>query len=1131
MLARPTVCKRHVAIKAHQLSHVLATALVGSSQEPLQKTNVNQTRHTKLPCLLLTCALAGLLLAPRATAQTNVTTYHYDNSRTGQNSAETLLTPSNVNATQFGKLFALPVDGAVYAQPLYVSNLTIGDDTHNVVFVATEADSVYAFDADTNTGANSGFLWRASLIDTAHGAAIDATPVTASDVGCDNLVPNIGITSTPVIDLTTGTMYVEAKSKENGVFIHRLHAIDITTGDEKSPGPIVITATVNGNGDGSSGGQLTFGGSSTGGQLVALNQLNRPGLLLLNGTIYIAYASHCDLGPYHGWLFGYDAATFTHQSVFVTTPNGGLGGIWMSGAGLAADGNGSIYLATGNGTFDTDNVPATELGDSILKIALNNGSLNLLDYFTPFNESALNDADADLGSGGVLLLPDQPGSHAHELVAVSKDGIVYLVDRDQMAANNNHYCNGCTSDPQIVQELQSVLGQTWSMPAYWNDTVYFWANDDRLKAFPLSNGLLSVTPSSSSMTSLGFPGATPVVSSNGTSDGIVWAIDSRSDGIEGLSLGPAVLHAYDATNLANELYNSTQAPNNRDQAGDGVKFTVPVVVNGKVYIGTSSEVDVKGLSTCFARGAPAGLFAIAGDTQASLNWTASSVALSYNVKRSTTSGGPYTTVATHITTINYSDTGLTNGTTYYYVVSAVNSCGESGNSNQVSMTPPAGGGASATFIGSDTSTQGSWRGAYGADGYSIANESQSLPGYASFAVQNQQNYTWVSSTTDLRALQNGSGAGRIAATWFNNATFNFDVNFTDGNAHRFALYALDWDSATRVETIQIVDANSNAVLDSRSISSFSNGIYLVWNISGHVKINVTRTGGANAVISGVFFGGGSGSETVSVTPQSVSLTANQQQQFSATVTGTSNQTVGWSISSVNPPSAPSGNLSSTGLYTAPATITPAQVTIKATSADGTASGTATVTLTTRAVASFVATDTTTEGSWRGAYGADGYSLANDSQSLPSYASFAVQNQQNYTWVSSTTDTRALQTGSGAGRIAATWFNNATFNFDVNFTDGNAHRFALYAVDWDSTTRVKTIQIVDANSNAVLDTRNISSFNNGIYLFWNISGHVKINITRTGGDNAVISGVFFGGSDVTTGAVASFVATDTTTGGS
>jgi hypothetical protein len=276
-----------------------------------------------------------------------------------------------------------------------------------------------------------------------------------------------------------------------------------------------------------------------------------------------------------------------------------------------------------------------------------------------------------------------------------------------------------------------------------------------------------------------------------------------------------------------------------------------------------------------------------------------------------------------------------------------------------------------------------------------------------------------------------------------------------------------------------------------------------------VKINVTLTGGGNAVISGAFFGGSTGSETVTVSPPSITLSANQQKQFTATVTGTSNQTVSWSISAVSPPSAPSGNISSTtGLYTAPATITPAQVTIKATSADGTASGTATVNLSNGAVANFIGSDTSTQGNWHGVYGADGYSIANDTPSLPAYASFAVQNQLSYTWATGISDPRALQNGSNTGRIASTWYSSSSFAFDVNFTDGNSHRFALYALDWDSTARAESVQVVDANSGAVLDTRNLSLFNNGIYLIWNLSGHVKINVTLTGGGNAVISGAFF-----------------------
>jgi len=329
----------------------------------------------------------------------------------------------------------------------------------------------------------------------------------------------------------------------------------------------------------------------------------------------------------------------------------------------------------------------------------------------------------------------------------------------------------------------------------------------------------------------------------------------------------------------------------------------------------------------------------------------------------------------------------------------------------------------ASFVAADTTTQGNWHGVYGANGYSIANDSQSIPGYASLAVQNQLNYTWASSTTDPRALQTGSGSGRIASTWYGNSPITFDVNLTDGNVHPFALYAVDWDLRARSETIQVVDGNTNALLDTRTLSSFGNGVYLVWNLSGHVKINVILNSGVNAVVSGVFFGG-----------------------------------------------AGSGG--------------------------------------TKGTASFVAADTTTEGTWHGVYGLDGYSVANDSQSIPSYALLGVQNQLNYTWASSTTDPRALQTGSGSGRIASTWYGNSPFSFDVNLTDGNTHRFALYAMDWDMNGRTETIQVVDANTSAVLDTRTLSSFSNGVYLVWNLSGHVRINVIWTGGVNAVVSGVFF-----------------------
>ena len=531
--------------------------------------------------------LMFLLLPVLSARGQNVLTQHNDNGRTGENLNETILTPSNVNSTTFGKLLSMSVDGYVYAQPLYMANVSIAGAMHNVVYVATEGDSVYAFDADT--GAQ---LWQVSMIDINHGASGETTVnfQTAHDANCTDLIPQVGITSTPVIDPLAGIMYVEAVSRQmNGTYVHRLHMIDISTGAEKSsPGPKTITATVPGTSDG--GSTISFN---------PLLQLNRPGLLLSNGTVYVGYASHCDDKPYHGWLFAYNASTLAQNAVFVSTPNGvGLGGIWTSGAGISADSSGTIFVATGNGNYD-----ATDEGDSILK--LDGTTLALMDYFTPFNQADLQAKDYDLGSGGVLLLPDP---NPHELILAGKGGqeldqttslggIIYVVNRDQMTTNNQHYCNSnCNNtDPEIVQEIQKAGNVPWmfAMPAYWNNTVYFWGRNDVLKAYSLTNGLLGASPSSSSTVSLP-SGATPSVSANGNSDGIVWAIDTHAFGKPPNSPGPAVLHAFQATNVANQLYSSDQS-GTRDTAGNAVKFTVPTIANGRVYVGGQNQVTVYGL--------------------------------------------------------------------------------------------------------------------------------------------------------------------------------------------------------------------------------------------------------------------------------------------------------------------------------------------------------------------------------------------------------------------------------------------------------------------------------------------------------------------------------------------------------
>jgi hypothetical protein len=525
------------------------------------------------------CAFAAL-------AQTNVTTQHNDISRTGANTQETILTPANVNSTSFGKLFTQPIDGYAYAQPLYVSGVTMGAGTpqagtkHNVVFVATEHDSVYAFDADSNGGANASPLWHVTLLDAAHGAASGATSVPSSDVGTSDIVPEVGVTGTPVIDATTNTIYVVGKTKENGTYVQRLHALDITTGNEKFGGPVALSGSVSGSGNGSSGGVLHWDPKWE-------NQ--RPGLLLLNGIVYIGFAAHGDNGPWHGWVLAYRASNLQQQtSAYCASPNGLGSGIWMSGSGLAADiadpanhPYGRMFIATGNGTYDaltpfTNNM---DYGDDHVRLDLTNGVITVQDSFTPKNQATLNGGDEDLGAGGILLLPNQTsGGHQRLLLQLGKEGKIYLVDRDNMGGYS-------TSTDNVVQEVTNATGGVWGMPAYWNGNVYIWGKGNAMAAYSLQNGLLSTSPTSKNSVSTGNYSPTPSVTSNGNTNGIVWGVRSDTN---------LILYAYDATNLAKLLYASTQnLPG--DSLGGPVKFNVPTIVNGKVYFGSQKQLNVFGL--------------------------------------------------------------------------------------------------------------------------------------------------------------------------------------------------------------------------------------------------------------------------------------------------------------------------------------------------------------------------------------------------------------------------------------------------------------------------------------------------------------------------------------------------------
>jgi len=489
-----------------------------------------------------------------------------DVGRTGQNLTEHSLTLANVNSTTFGLLRNLAVDGKVDAQPLYLSALSISGTPHNTVFVATESGSAYAFDSDSGNK-----LWQVSLLGSGESLS--------DNHSCTQISPQIGITATPVIDRSAGpngALYVVAMSKDASSAYHqRLHALDVTTGAELFNGPVEITASY----PASSGVTATFDPGQ---------YAERAALLLSKGVIYTSWTSHCDIQPYSGWIIGYDATTLAQKSVLSIGPNSNTGpSVWMSGGGPGADSDGNIYLLSANGAFETtldaNGLPnKQDYGNSFLKLAVSGTSLSVADYFTMWNEVAESSADQDLGSGGEMLLPDQTdssGSVRHLVVGAGKDGNLYVVNRDAMGKFN-------PTGNSIWQQLNGVLtGGVFSTPAYFNSTVYYSNISSTLKAFAIKNAMLGNTGASQSTTIFPYPGTSPVISANGTSNAIVWAHENAST---------AVLHAYDATNLAHELYNSNQA-GSRDQPGAGNKFITPTVADGKVFVGTQNSVAVFGL--------------------------------------------------------------------------------------------------------------------------------------------------------------------------------------------------------------------------------------------------------------------------------------------------------------------------------------------------------------------------------------------------------------------------------------------------------------------------------------------------------------------------------------------------------
>ena len=504
-------------------------------------------------------ALAMLLALVSATtlanAQKPVTTWHYDNANGGANTNETILTPQNVNSKSFGKLFSQAVDDAIVGQALYLPAVTISGSVHNVVYVATMNDSVYAFDADSNTGANANPLWHTSFLSN----NVTAVPVLLQGCAGTSGWTQVGVVSTPVIDPVAGTIYVVAKTYENGKsFVHRLHALDVTTGLEKSGSPVVIAAS------------YEYDGHNN--VFVDKMQVNRPALRLNNGNLYIAFGSNgCRSGKEEGWVLAYNAATLQQVGAFDDEPSSSAAAVWQRGGGLAIDSEGSLYAATADGPFTA----GVDFGESIFKLSQGDGTLDLADWFTPWNEADLNSRDQDL-SQPVLILPDQSGPYPHLAAEVGKEGTIYVLNRDSMG----QFCSTCqSSDTQIPQELQSFAPNTGAL-VYWNNAIYTSANSSPITALPLASGVIGTTPLAQSKKVAS--GHSPIISSNGTSNGILWQINGRT------------LCAFNANSLV-ELYRSGKAQNQRDALPKLPHYANFMVNNGKLYVGTDSSLAVFGL--------------------------------------------------------------------------------------------------------------------------------------------------------------------------------------------------------------------------------------------------------------------------------------------------------------------------------------------------------------------------------------------------------------------------------------------------------------------------------------------------------------------------------------------------------
>ncbi len=939
-----------------------------------------------------------------------VFTYHNNLSRDGSNPREYALTPSNVSSATFGKLFSCTVDGAIYAQPLWVANLTINSVKRNVVIVATQHESLYAFDGDVNTSPCTP-LWQVSLTDTAHGGNSSETSVPSGPIGhlvgsgYGDITPEVGVTGTPVIDPSSTTLYVVSKSviPSGPTFYQRLHAIDLATGNEKSGSPVTIAGTYPGTGDG--GTTVTFN---------PRQQNQRPGLVLVNGIVYIAWASHEDAPPYYGWVMGYNASTLTQASVLNVTPNVHYGGIWMGGGAPAADSSNNLYLITANGIFDLTNTlgPTNDYGDSFLKLT---SSLSVSQYFTPSDQANDNANDADFGSGGAAILVDQPsGPVQHLVIGGGKDGYLYLLNRDAM---------GGLGDSNAWQRF-NFGSEIFSTGAFWNNTFYMAGVGGHLQAFSFntSTGKINALNVSQSSASFGFPGSTPSVSAPGTTNGVVWALDNGNyctDQSGGC--GPAVLHAYDGANVHTELWNSTLGTGNA--AGNAIKFTVPTVANGKVYVGTRGnnsggttssttipgELDVYGLLSGATQAATPTFSPASGTYASAASVTISDVTSGATIyytndgttptTASTVYTGPVSVTATEtiqalavisglsqsaVASSTYTivplgpaptltstspNTGMQSQLNLPVVLTGsnflpgpvcsfgsgitVNSCIYNSATQITANISIAANATVGTNTLSITDTDGQIATLPG--GFSIALNTNPFspilvnaggPSYTDSQAQvwsADKNFSGGSTASSTHSIANTADPKLYQTERYGNFTYQFTVpNGTYNVVLKFAEFY--WTSSgrrifnvaingtpvlTNFDIIAAVGAPYTAI-DKTFATATSTGTVTIQFTSGSAdlpKISAIEISSASAVF-------------VQVSPTTASLYASQQRQFTSSVFGDANTAVTWTYS----PQV--GTLTANGLYTAPASVTTAQVVsvIAASQADSTKSATATINL-------------------------------------------------------------------------------------------------------------------------------------------------------------------------------------------